>query len=124
MRVMMPSTTGGVYHSHSMRRLSGKGVMADLLAQSAKNTPSLGQKEQMIADRRLLGKGKTGLYGMGTGSFLLDGGMGGQSSYPSLDAYTATTGRVIKKGGGLEKLSGKLSQLTIKPKKHNIKFDI
>jgi hypothetical protein len=95
--------------------------MADLLAQSAKNTPSLGQKEKMIADRRL---GKKGLYGMGTGSFLLDGGMGGQSSYPSLEAYTATTGRVIKKGGGLEKLSGKLSQLNIKPKKHNIKFDI
>ena len=122
MRVMMPSTTGGMYHSHSMRRLTGKGVMADLLAQSAKNTPSLGQKEKMIADRRL-GKSK-GLYGMGTGSFLLDGGMGGQSSYPSLEAYTATTGRVIKKGGGLEKLSGKLSQLTVKPKKHNIKFDI
>ena len=96
MRVVMPSTTNGVYHSHNMRRLTGQSVME-------------------CVKPHILGKG---------GSFLLDGGMGGQSSYPSLQAYTATTGRVIKKGGGLEKLSTKLSNLTIKPKKHNIKFDI
>jgi hypothetical protein len=98
------------------RRLLGKGTMGDLLAKSARSTPSLGQKEKMIADRRLLGKG--------TGSFLLDGGMGGQSSYTSPANYTATTGRVIRTGGGLEKLSSKLSQLNIKPKKQNIKFDL
>jgi hypothetical protein len=90
--------------------MSGKGTMGDLLAKSAKSIPSLGQKE------RLLGKG--------TGSFLLDGGMGGQSSYTSPANYTATTGRVIRTGGGLEKLSSKLSQLNIKPKKQNIKFDL
>lgn len=95
----MPSTSG-IYHSHSMRRLTGKGLMEKML-----------EKEKSI-------------LGKGTGSFLLDGGMGGQSSYPSVEAYTATTGRVIKKGGGLEKLSAKLSNLTVKPKKHNIKFDI
>ena len=116
MHVIMPSSTGGVYHSHRMRRMSGKGTMGDLLAKSARSTPSLGQKEKMIADRRLLGKG--------TGSFLLDGGMGGQSSYTSPANYTATTGRVIRTGGGLEKLSSKLSQLNIKPKKQNIKFDL
>jgi hypothetical protein len=91
--------------------------MADLVAQSGKAYRNLEPPEGLGKSR------KKGLYGMG-GSFLLDGGMGGQSSYPSLEAYTATTGRVIKKGGGLEKLSGKLSQLNIKPKKHNIKFDI
>lgn len=105
MRVIIPSSTGGVYHSHRMRRMSGKGTMGDLLAKSSKS-----QKED-----RLLGKG--------TGSFLLDGGMGGQSSYTSPANYTATTGRVIR-GVGLEKLSSKLGQLTIKPKKQNIKFDL
>lgn len=113
MRVMMPSTTGGVYHSHSMRRLTGEGLMEQMMKRGSK--PTLLEPPE--------GLGKSRKIGMG-GSFLLDGGMGGQSSYPSLEAYTATTGRVIKKGGGLEKLSGKLSQLTIKPKKHNIKFDI
>ena len=114
MRVIMPSSSG-VYHSHRMRRMSGKGTMGDLLAKSAKSTPSLGEKEKAIGERRLAGSG--------TGSFLLDGGMGGQSSYTSPANYTATTGRVIR-GVGLEKLSSKLGQLTIKPKKQNIKFDL
>ena len=106
----MPSTTGGIYHSHKMTRLTGKGTMGELLAKS--KTPSLAQKEKAISEQRLLGKG--------TGSFLLDGGMGGQSSYTSPANYTATTGRVIRKGGGLEKLAGKLGNLNIKEKKHNI----
>jgi hypothetical protein len=50
--------------------------------------------------------------------------MGGQNSYPSVAQYTADTGRVIRRGGGLDKLSAKLSNLTIKPKKHNIKFEM
>jgi hypothetical protein len=112
----MPSTSGGVYHTHRMKRLTGQGLVGELLAKDARSTPSLGQKEQDIADRRLLGKG--------TGSFLLDGGMGGQSSYTSPANYTATTGRVIRKGGGLEKLSSKLGNLNIKEKKHNIKFEM
>jgi hypothetical protein len=79
----------------------------------------------------LLAKGKTNsksivpeIFGKGTGSFLLDGGLGGQSSYTSPANYTATTGRVIRSGKGLEKLSSKLGQLNIKPKKQNIKFDL
>jgi len=104
MRVMMPSSTGGVYHSHSMKRMGGQGFKAKL-AELTKND-------------------KPRLFGSGTGSFLLDGGLGGQSSYTSPANYTATTGRVIRKGAGLEQLSSKLSNLTIKPKKHNIKFEI
>lgn len=122
MRVCMPSTTGGVYHSHRMTKMSGQGIRGLLLAE-AKPTLSLGQKEALIA-----GKGATelrvGRHLLGKGSFLLDGGMGGQSSYPSVSAYTQTTGRVIRKGGGLEQLSAKLSNLNIKPKKHNIKFEM
>ena len=113
MRVMMPSTTGGMYHSHSMRRLTGQGVLEKMMERDS--------KPRILEPREGLGKSR---MGKGTGSFLLDGGMGGQSSYPSVEAYTATTGRVIKKGGGLEKLTPQLSKLTIKPKKHNIKFDI
>jgi hypothetical protein len=100
-----------------MTRMTGKGTIGELLAKSARNEPSLGQKEKMIADRRMS-------VGKGTGSFLLDGGMGGQSSYTSPANYTATTGRVIRKGGGLEKLAGKLGNLNIKEKKHNIKFEM
>lgn len=76
------------------------------------------------------------ISGSGTGSVLLDNGMGGQSSYPGgVDDYIATTGRnpytnVVdipsKRGNGLaDKLSRKLSALNIeKPsslgKKKNI----
>ena len=111
MRVCMPSTSGGIYHSHRMTRLTGQGIVGTLLAKSSK--PSL------LGDERHLG-----MSGKGTGSFLLDGGMGGQSSYTSPANYTATTGRVIRKGGGLEKLSSKLGNLNIKEKKHNIKFEM
>ena len=103
MRVIMPSTTGGVYHTHRMRRMTGQGTVGALLAK---------------------GKKIPEIFGKGTGSFLLDGGLGGQSSYTSPANYTATTGRVIRSGGGLEKLSSKLGQLNIKPKKQNIKFDL
>jgi len=144
----MPSTTGGVYHSHRMTRLTGQGIRGALLAEAKKPTLSLGQKEALIAEKRLSGKGTEyvglgrhlsgkgateyviaeslgrRLLGKGNGSFLLDGGMGGQSSYPSVSAYTQATGRVIRKGGGLEQLSSKLSNLNIKPKKHNIKFEM
>lgn len=111
----MPSTTGGIYHSHKMTRMSGRGTIGELLAKSARNEPSLAEKERDISQRRMSGMG---------GSFLLDGGMGGQSSYTSPANYTATTGRVIRKGGGLEKLAGKLGSLNIKEKKHNIKFEM
>jgi len=113
MRVTMPSSTGGVYHSHRMRRISGQGTIGALLAKGKLDT-----KPRIPGDERTLG-----MSGKGTGSFLLDGGMGGQSSYTSPANYTATTGRVIR-GVGLEKLSSKLGQLNIKPKKQNIKFDL
>lgn len=134
MRVCMPSTSGGVYHTHRMRRLTGQGIVGELLARSKIPTLSLAQKEKLMAEQRLAGKGATEylmaealgkhMFGKGTGSFLLDGGMGGQSSYTSPANYTATTGRVIRKGGGLEKLSSKLGNLNIKEKKHNIKFEM
>jgi len=107
----MPSTSGGVYHSHRMTRLTGQGIRGTLLAEA--------KKPKILEDKEL-----GHLLGKGTGSFLLDGGLGGQSSYPSVSAYTQTTGRVIRKGKGLEQLSSKLSNLTIKPKKHNIKFEM
>jgi len=100
MKVIMPSTSGGTYKSHNMRKVSGRGLQDAIL-------------------------------GKGTGSFLLDGGMGGQNSYASLDRYTETTGvspalREMK-GRGLEKLSTKISGLSIMPlkkKKSNIKFEL
>lgn len=131
MRVIMPSSTGGVYHSHRMRRMSGKGTMGELLAKAGK--PRIPGDERTLGRSGMAGKGATEyimaealgrhMFGKGTGSFLLDGGMGGQSSYTSPANYTATTGRVIR-GVGLEKLSSKLGQLNIKPKKQNIKFDL
>jgi hypothetical protein len=69
----------------------------------------------------------------GGGSFLLDGGIGGQSSYSSLDDYMNITGRdpinnkmtrpqtipALRSGTGLaDKIASKLSKLSIdKPKK-------
>ena len=69
----------------------------------------------------------------GGGSFLLDGGIGGQSSYSSLDDYMNITGRdpynnkmtrpqtipALKSGTGLaDKIASKLSKLSLdKPKK-------
>jgi len=71
--------------------------------------------------------------GQGVGAVLLDGGIGGQSSYPSVEAYTEITGRdpytnkinrpqsipALKSGSGLaDKIASKLSKLSLeKPKK-------
>jgi hypothetical protein len=71
--------------------------------------------------------------GQGIGAVLLDGGIGGQSSYPSVEAYTEITGRdpytnkinrtqsipALKSGSGLaDKIASKLSKLSLeKPKK-------
>jgi hypothetical protein len=79
------------------------------------------------------------IYGRGTGTVLLDGGIGGQSSYPSIESYMETTGRdpynnkmtrsqavpAFKSGSGLaDKIASKLSKLSLdkpnKPKKKNI----
>jgi len=73
-----------------------------------------------------------GTVGCGIGGVLLDGGIGGQSSYYSLDNYIETTGRnpitntinrpqkiQLTSGSGLaDKIAEKLSKLKIdKPKK-------
>ena len=73
-----------------------------------------------------------GTVGCGIGSVLLDGGIGGQSSYPSIEAYMETTGRnpytgsidrpqkiQLASGQGLaDKIASKLTKLNIeKPKK-------
>ena len=68
------------------------------------------------------------VVGKGIGGVLLDGGIGGQSSYQSIDDYINTTGRDLYSGkkvintssgkGLSDKISQKLSQLNIeKPKK-------
>jgi hypothetical protein len=75
----------------------------------------------------------------GGGTVLLDGGIGGQSSYQSIDDYMNITGRdpynnkmmrpqtipALKSGSGLaDKIASKLSKLSLdkpkKPKKKNI----
>jgi hypothetical protein len=73
-----------------------------------------------------------GTIGCGIGGVLLDGGIGGQSSYRSLDDYMETTGRnpmtnkinrsqkiQLTSGTGLaDKIAEKLSKLKLdKPKK-------
>lgn len=73
-----------------------------------------------------------GTLGCGIGGVLLDGGIGGQSSYYSVDNYMDTTGRnpmtgsinrpqqiQLKSGSGLaDKIAEKLSKLKLdKPKK-------
>jgi hypothetical protein len=79
------------------------------------------------------------IHGRGAPSFLLDGGIGGQSSYQSVDDYMNITGRdpynnkmsrpqlipALKSGTGLaDKIASKLSKLSLdkpnKPKKKNI----
>jgi len=69
--------------------------------------------------------------GRGMGSVLLDHGLGGQSSYSSVDEYLSTTdqsGRtMLKKGNGLANVSDKLENLIVKPihkKIRNIKFNM
>jgi hypothetical protein len=73
--------------------------------------------------------GGEAVMGKGTGSFLLDGGRGGQSSYANVGEYARATGRVVPppiKGMGIEKLSDKIQGLSIQPKKkkNNIKFEM
>ena len=70
------------------------------------------------------------MAGRGAGGVLLDGGQGRQSSYASLGEYTQTTGvnplRQVK-GSGLEKLSQKISGLSLqapKKRRQNIKFEL
>jgi hypothetical protein len=77
------------------------------------------------------------MVGNGYGTVLLDGGLGGQSSYFGIDNYIQTTGRdprthktLIPKGEGLaDKISSKLRNLNIapptnKPKVKNISLSI
>lgn len=59
------------------------------------------------------------------GSFLLDGGLGGQNSYNGVDDYIKTTNQQQAnrvKGNGLsDQISSKLKNLNINPKKPKIK---
>jgi hypothetical protein len=74
------------------------------------------------------------MVGSGTGSVLLDGGQGGQSSYSSLEEYLKTTNKPASypirsastAGMGLsDKISGKLQGLKIsQPKRKNITLSI
>ena len=73
------------------------------------------------------------MHGSGAPTFLLDGGVGGQSSYSSIEDYMKTSGRnpydnkinrlqnvpALKSGTGLaDKIAHKLSKLSLdKPKK-------
>ena len=67
--------------------------------------------------------------GAGYGSVLLDGGLGGQSSYSSIDDYIEKTGRNPRNpsGKGLsDKINDRLKNLSInnKPKRKNISLSI
>ena len=65
------------------------------------------------------------MKGKGIGSVLLDGGMGGQSSYSSIDNYIHATGRDPRvKGRGLGKIASKLSSLNIAPAVKTVKKPI
>jgi hypothetical protein len=60
------------------------------------------------------------IAGNGYGTVLLDGGLGGQSSYYGIDNYIQTTGRDPRTGsssgnGLADKISKKLSNLNIAP---------
>jgi hypothetical protein len=65
------------------------------------------------------------VVGSGMGSVLLaNGGAGGGSSYPSVEAYEAITGNKPNSASGL---GNKLSKLMVKPltkKPHNIRFEM
>lgn len=73
-------------------------------------------------------------YGCGFGAVLLDGGIGGQSSYFGIDHYIETTGRDPRTnkmvGQGLDdKIRSRLTKLNIappasKPKMKNITLSI
>lgn len=98
---VMPSTSGGSYRIGSgVSRMGGCGVRDIMLKR-----------------------------GKGIGGVLLDGGIGSNSvggTYPSVAEYTRTTGMPVR-GAGLEKLSQKISDLSIiapKKRKNNIKFEL
>lgn len=62
--------------------------------------------------------------GSGVGAVLLDGGLGGQSSYTSIDAYERATNRNIEGYGLEDKIGNTLSRLNINipSSRRNIKF--
>lgn len=76
----------------------------------------------------------------GKGAVLLDGGLGGQSSYSSIDDYIATTGRnpnTLSNMGGMglskslpspmkrEEMNERIKNMMVKPTKtKNIKFNL
>lgn len=65
--------------------------------------------------------------GKGVGSVILDGGMGGQSSYTSVDNYMDTTNTPSFSGRGMHNLRNKMENLIIKPsyrKPKNINFNL
>lgn len=67
--------------------------------------------------------------GAGYGTVLLDGGLGGQSSYSSIDNYIETTGRNPRNPGGKglsDNINAKLKNLSIntKPKRKNISLSL
>lgn len=77
------------------------------------------------------------MKGKGSGSFLLDGGLGGQSSYGSVDEYISTTGRnpnTLQNVGGSgmakplafrrDEMNSKIKSMMVKPKVKNIKFNL
>lgn len=70
------------------------------------------------------------MRGKGIGAVILDGGMGGQSSYSSIDNYLSTTNQPSVSGNGLkglDKIRSKMENLMIQPstrKPKNIKFSI
>jgi hypothetical protein len=86
----------------------------------------------------MLARQPRGASMLGKGAFLLDGGLGGQSSYSSIDDYVATTGRAIRgNGNGLafspppkhlgmnkDSMNKKIESLMVKPKTKNIKFNL
>ena len=78
--------------------------------------------------RGMKGKGThcCNMQGMGMGAVLLNGGIGGASSYSSVDDYIATTGRnPYKTGGSLERMNKKLESLVPNKKKpKNINFSL
>jgi len=68
--------------------------------------------------------------GKGIGAVILDNGMGGQSSYSSMNDYLETTNAPAPVGmglKGLDKIRTKMQNLMIKPtirRQNNIKFSI
>lgn len=83
-----------------------------------------------LSNMRTLKRGEgCGIRGRGAAVPLLDGGIGGQSSYRSVDDYVSTTGvnPLASSGRGLERFGKSLEGLMIKPKGRkpkNINFSL